>query len=186
MAQSFEIDPVRELAVATVGEPGNRRFFLVASGVDQRATLGCEKFHVQGLVLRVQQILETQGLGSAFDPMPGRRMPQVGDPDWQVGELGIGYHAARGRFVIVARQLVEGERAEPGGDDDDAETLEAASGSGTGAIARVWVDPDRVRAFARQAEAILSAGRPLCTYCGLPIDPAGHPCPASNGSRPIF
>ena len=26
----------------------------------------------------------------------------------------------------------------------------------------------------------------ICNRCGLPIDPAGHPCPAANGSRPIF
>ena len=47
-------------------------------------------------------------------------------------------------------------------------------------------DPGGARAFSRQAEQVLSGGRPVCTYCGLPIDPAGHPCPASNGSRPIF
>ena len=185
MANSFEIDPVRELSVATRGEPGNRHFYLVASGLDQRATLACEKFHVQGLVLRIQQILEAQGLGSAFDPVAARPMPQVGDADWRVGELGIGYHASKGRFVIVARELVEGEETDGETDEDDADALEAAAAHG-GAIARVWVEPDRVRAFARQAEQVLSAGRPLCTYCGLPIDPAGHPCPASNGARPIF
>ena len=24
------------------------------------------------------------------------------------------------------------------------------------------------------------------TFNGLPMDPAGHPCPVSNGARPIF
>jgi hypothetical protein len=41
-------------------------------------------------------------------------------------------------------------------------------------------------AFTRQAERVLSSGRATCPYCGLPIDPGGHPCPAGNGSRPIL
>ena len=169
MNQSFELDPVEELMVAAVGEPGARRFFLLARKGAERATLACEKFHIQGLVARIQQLLETQGLGSAFDPTPSRAAPEVGAEDWTIGELGLGYHESRKLFVIVARgQVVEGE-----------ETGEAAT-------ARFWAGPDRIRAFSRQAEQVLSSGRAVCTYCGLPMDPAGHPCPASNGSRPIF
>ncbi|TMF91770.1 MAG: DUF3090 family protein [Chloroflexi bacterium] len=169
MGRNFELDPVEELAVAAVGDPGQRRFFLLAGGAGERATLACEKFHIQGLVARIQQLLETQGLGAAFDPTPARNTPAVEAEDWTIGELGLGYHESRKLFVIVAReQLGEGE-----------ETEEAAT-------ARFWAGADRVRAFSRQAEQVLSSGRPVCTYCGLPIDPAGHPCPASNGSRPIF
>ncbi|HEX6350451.1 MAG TPA: DUF3090 family protein [Candidatus Dormibacteraeota bacterium] len=169
MGRNFELDPVDELAVAAVGEPGQRRFFLLAGGAGERATLACEKFHIQGLVARIQQLLETQGLGSAFDPTPARKTPEVQGEDWTIGELGLGYHESRKLFVIVAREQVpEGEET------DDAAT------------ARFWAGADRVRAFSRQAEQVLSSGRPVCTYCGLPMDPAGHPCPASNGSRPIF
>jgi uncharacterized repeat protein (TIGR03847 family) len=167
--RSFELDPVEELVVAAVGEPGARRFFLLARNGAERATLACEKFHIQGLVARIQQLLETQGLGSAFDPTPSKAAPEVESEDWTIGELGLGYHESRKLFVIVAREQVgEGEQAE-----------EVAT-------ARFWAGPDRIRAFSRQAEQVLSSGRPVCTYCGLPMDPAGHPCPASNGSRPIF
>ena len=169
MGRNFELDPVDELAVAAVGEPGQRRFFLLAGHGAERATLACEKFHIQGLVARIQQLLETQGLGAAFDPTPSRKTPEVQSEDWTIGELGLGYHESRKLFVIVAREAVpEGE------ENDDAAT------------ARFWAGPERVRAFSRQAEQVLSGGRPVCTYCGLPMDPAGHPCPASNGSRPIF
>jgi uncharacterized repeat protein (TIGR03847 family) len=169
VSQSFELDPVDELAVAAVGEPGARRFVLLARNGSERATLACEKFHIQGLVARIQQLLETQGLGSAFDPTPSRSAPAVEAQDWTIGELGLGYHESRKLFVIVAREQV-GEAEET----DDAAT------------ARFWAGADRIRAFSRQAEQVLSSGRPVCTYCGLPMDPAGHPCPASNGSRPIF
>ncbi|MEP7106069.1 MAG: DUF3090 family protein [Chloroflexota bacterium] len=169
MNRSFELDPVEQLVVAAVGEPGARRFFLLARNAADRATLACEKFHIQGLVARIQQLLETQGLGSAFDPTPGTAAPAVGAEDWTIGELGLGYHESRKLFVIVAREQVGGGE----------ETDEVAT-------ARFWAGPDRIRAFSRQAEQVLSSGRTVCTYCGLPMDPAGHPCPASNGSRPIF
>lgn len=167
--RSFELDPVEKLLVAAIGEPGSRRFFLFAAGAGERAVLACEKFHVQGLVLRIQQLLETRGMQAPVDPAPAGETPEVGEPDWQIGELGLGYHESRQMFVIVARELV-GE-----------ETPEAEA-----ATARIWATADRVLAFSHQAEQVLSAGRPICAYCGLPIDPAGHPCPASNGSRPIL
>ena len=40
--------------------------------------------------------------------------------------------------------------------------------------------------FSKQAEGVLTSGRPLCPRCGLPMDAAGHPCPVKNGARPIF
>ena len=30
---------------------------------------------------------------------------------------------------------------------------------------------------------VVNEGRPLCQLCGLPMDPDGHKCPASNGHR---
>ncbi|HUR73309.1 MAG TPA: DUF3090 family protein [Sporichthya sp.] len=39
------------------------------------------------------------------------------------------------------------------------------------------------RAFAKRANSVVSAGRPACPFCGLPLDPAGHICPRSNGYR---
>src|SRR6059036_1190619 len=51
---------------------------------------------------------------------------------------------------------------------------------------RFWLSHDQVIAFSKQAESVLSAGRPLCPRCGLPMDAAGHPCPVMNGARPIF
>lgn len=169
-SESFELNPTDHLAVATVGPSGARQFFLLARSGSASATLACEKFHIQGLVLRIQQVLESQGLGSAFEPFPTHQMPDVGDADWRIGELGLGFHERRRQFVIVAREQLEDENADPE----------------TAATARFWVTADRVRAFSRQAEQVLSSGRPICTYCGLPIDPDGHHCPASNGSRPIL
>lgn len=75
-------------------------------------------------------------------------------------------------FVLVASQSSAGADDAPQEDD--------------GPSVRFWLSHDQVIAFSKQAETVLTAGRPLCPRCGLPMDPAGHPCPVSNGARPIF
>ena len=162
---SFELESVEMLAAAAVGEPGKRHFFLLARGQGGSLTLACEKFHLQGLLTRARQLLEAQELSADRIVAPAAA-PAVGEPDWSIGELGLGYHESKRRFVIVARE-VEEEGAEP-------------------ATARLWITPEQVRAFTEQADQVLAGGRPACPHCGLPIDPGGHPCPAANGSRPIF
>src|SRR5438874_487821 len=56
----YELDPVDRIAVAAVGEPGQRRFFLLATGSGRTLTLGCEKSQLQALIVRVHQMLEAQ------------------------------------------------------------------------------------------------------------------------------
>ena len=75
--------------------------------------------------------------------------------------------------LLVASQGAVGESTEAPPDDDSPSV-------------RFWLRHDQVIAFSKQAESVLSAGRPLCPRCGLPMDPAGHPCPVMNGARPIF
>ena len=165
----FELDPVERIAITAVGEPGHRRFFLMASGSGRTLTLTCEKSQIQALVLRLNQLMEAQGI-EAPDPSPSSDSPQPGEPEWQVAEMGLGYHEARKMFVLVASQGAAGE-GEP---SEDAPSV------------RFWLSHEQVAAFSKQAHEVLTAGRPLCPRCGLPMDPAGHPCPVSNGARPIF
>jgi len=172
----FELDPVDRIAVAAVGEPGQRQFFLLATGSGRQLTLACEKSQIQALIVRLGQMLEAQGIeppenvtaSAGFDP---------GEPEWHVGEMGLGYHEARRMFVLVASQGAASEEGAAGAEaaaTDDAPSV------------RFWLSHEQVIAFSKQAEKVLTGGRPLCPRCGLPMDPAGHPCPVSNGARPIF
>ena len=150
----YELDPVDVIEVAAVGEPGKRRFFLLASGQGRTLTLACEKTQVQALIVRLHQMMEAQGVDTE-GRAPSSAALAPGEPEWQVGEMGLGYHEARQMFVLVAS-------------------------------VRFWLSHRQVAEFSLQAEGVLTAGRPLCPRCGLPMDPAGHPCPVSNGARPIF
>lgn len=176
----YELDPVDQIAVAATGEPGQRRFFLLATGSGRTLTLGCEKSQIQALVLRLRQMLEAQQI-EAPEPgaEPGAKDPTPGEPEWQIGEMGLGYHEARRMFVLVASEAAAGDSGEGSEPAETAKTEDAPS-------IRFWLSPDQVVGFSRQAESVLSAGRPLCPRCGLPIDPSGHPCPVMNGARPIF
>jgi uncharacterized repeat protein (TIGR03847 family) len=169
----YELDPVDQIAVAAVGQPGERRFFLMASGSGHTLTLGCEKSQIQALVVRLQQMLEAQQLEVPEPSEPAASSPEPGDPSWQIGEMGLGYHDARKMFVLVASQAAAGEESSEA-PADDAPSV------------RFWLSHDQVIEFSRQAQSVLSAGRPLCPRCGLPMDPSGHPCPVMNGARPIF
>jgi uncharacterized repeat protein (TIGR03847 family) len=166
--ENIDFEPVDDISVGTIGPAGQRQFFLRARSSDRSVVLGCEKVHVQGLVIRIQQILALQGKEpTATQAPPGPAEPA--ELDWTIGELGLGFHQAKDRFVIVAREAA--------GADPENKAL---------ATARFWVSEPQVHHFLAQASAVLAGGRPACPLCGLPIDPSGHPCPAANGSRPIF
>jgi uncharacterized repeat protein (TIGR03847 family) len=177
VARSIDLDPIDGIGVGAIGPPGRRQFFLRASQGSEAIVLNCEKFHVQGLVVRMRQLLEAQGIGTAATEATGEVESPVnepGEPDWAIGELGLGYHESKGLFVIVARQASE---TDVEGEGDDEDRL---------ATARFWATPDQIVAFTAQAEQVLASGRATCPHCGLPVDPGGHPCPAGNGSRPIL
>jgi uncharacterized repeat protein (TIGR03847 family) len=165
----FELDPVDAIAVAAVGEPGHRQFFLLATGQGRTLTLACEKTQIQALLVRLQQMMETQGVAKVDHPAEATGL-DPGEPEWQVGEMGLGYHEARHMFVLVASQAAASEEAAP----DEPPSI------------RFWLSHRQAADFSKQAERVLQSGRPLCPRCGLPMDPAGHPCPVSNGARPIF
>src|SRR5438552_5652082 len=170
----YELDPVDRIAVAAVGEPGQRRFFLLATGSGRTLTLGCEKSQLQALIVRVHQMLEAQQIETPERAEAASNDAEPGEPEWQIGEMGLGYHDARKMFVLVASQSAAGDPSEALPADEDAPSV------------RFWLSHDQVIAFSKQAESVLSAGRPLCPRCGLPMDPSGHPCPVMNGARPIF
>ncbi|HEV2954299.1 MAG TPA: DUF3090 family protein [Candidatus Dormibacteraeota bacterium] len=163
-SREFEFGSVGAVTVATKGTPGARQFFIQARSGEDLFTVACEKFHIQSLMLRIRQLLDAHDLGQP--PLHAPISPRLPlEARWSAAEVGVGYHEAKQQFVIVIRET---------GDDEARSTV------------RFWVGVDPIRAFVRQAEQTLAAGRPICVRCGFAMDPAGHPCPASNGARPIF
>ncbi|HXA43554.1 MAG TPA: DUF3090 family protein [Candidatus Solibacter sp.] len=169
MAPEIEFDPVETLAVGVVGDPGNRAFYIEARDGYRSLTMLVEKVQVQALAERAVELLQGEDVGPEESPA---ELGQPVAPDWRAGQLGLGLDPDRKMIVLVAQESAEDDDAEA-----EAENL---------ATARVWVRPAQMIAFSVRALELVSAGRPLCPVCGLPMDPEGHLCPRKNGKSPVF
>jgi uncharacterized repeat protein (TIGR03847 family) len=96
--------------------------------------------------------------------------------EWVVGTIGVSYDEELDRIVIVLEEIGVGEEGEDEDSDDDIEEA--------GHVLRVALSREQAAAFAIHATRLVEAGRPPCPLCSLPLDPAGHDCPRTNGHRP--
>lgn len=171
-----EIEVTPEIFVADyVGGPGHRAFFLQGSGSSGLYTFSLEKQQVQLLAEKLSELLlliDEKDTITGTEPQrdPALVVAQPIEPAWRIGTIALAYEEADDQIVV----LVEPMQAETEETIDDDET------SGV----RFLLRRDQVRAFILHAVAAAEEGRPLCQLCGLPMDPEGHACPASNGHRP--
>jgi uncharacterized repeat protein (TIGR03847 family) len=191
--QVFDYDPPDRFVAGTVGEPGQRTFYLQARQGDRITTVALEKQQVAALAERVDEVLDevlrrTGGSGApAVAPAAlddSAPLDQPIEEDFRVGTLALAWDGGAGVLVIEAHQI-ELSEDEDEGDVDPAEAeppATAADGeTAAGDVLRVRLSPAVARAFAQRAAAVVGAGRPPCPFCGLPLDPAGHVCPRQNG-----
>ncbi|HZD18994.1 MAG TPA: DUF3090 family protein [Actinomycetota bacterium] len=169
----MELERVDRITVGAVGEPGERTFFLQARSGDRVVTVLVEKEQVELLSASILEILSTldeeTGEGPAEEAL---ELEPPLEPIWRAGRLSIGYAEARDLMLLELEELVEtGE-----GEEDEAETPEPDR-------LRVWATREQMLALSRHGAAVAARGRPRCQFCGNPIDPEGHTCPAMNGHR---
>jgi uncharacterized repeat protein (TIGR03847 family) len=160
-----------------VGEPGQRAFFLQARHEGGLVSLALEKQQVAVLAEKLRELLvmvDNEDTIRAATPArdPGLSLQQPIEPEWRVGTMGLAYERDDD-IVILLAQPVEAE------DDEEPQEEEEESGF------RFLLRRDQVRTFVLHAIAVVAEGRPTCQLCGLPIDPEGHICPATNGHRSL-
>jgi uncharacterized repeat protein (TIGR03847 family) len=182
--QVFEYDPPERFVAGTVGEPGARTFFLQASGGGRITSVALEKQQVSVLAERVEELLdEVLRRSGGTAPIPAIAPAELDDKapldtpiteDFRVGTMALAWDGDSERVVIEAQAVVD----EDGGD----ELIDAEDPDGPDLL-RVHLTASLARAFCKRATSVVSAGRPPCPFCGLPLDPAGHICPRSNGYR---
>ena len=86
-------------------------------------------------------------------------------------------------MLLEIEELVEQDEAKDEADDEpEGEGSAEDEGLEPGRI-RLWATREQMLALARHGAAVAERGRPKCRYCGNPIDPQGHMCPAMNGHR---
>jgi uncharacterized repeat protein (TIGR03847 family) len=183
--QVFAFDPPERFVAGTVGEPGQRTFFLQARDAGRVASVVVEKEQVSLLAERLDALLDEvirRSTGSAPVPVVAPAELEDLEPldqpiveEFRVGTLTLAWDGADDRVVIEAfavREAEEGDEPDPVVDAPDDRDLLVVRISGASA-----------RAFVQRAQALVAAGRPPCPLCALPLDPEGHICPRQNGYR---
>lgn len=179
--QVFVFDPPDRFVAGTVGQPGDRTFYLQASGAGRTVSVALEKVQVSVLAERLEELLEeVRRRGVAEVPAAGdvedtAPLDAPVEEEFRVGTMGLAWDGELGRIVVEALAQTEGEP------DAEVEPLSDAE-DGPDAL-RVVITAEAARAFIARAQRVVAAGRPPCPLCGLPLDPDGHICPRQNGHR---
>jgi uncharacterized repeat protein (TIGR03847 family) len=168
----MELDPVERITTDALGPPGERVFYLQARGGGEVVTVLIEKQQVQLLAASILEILAR--VGKETGQGPGEQdmdLEEPVEPRWRAGRLSIGYHEERDLIVLDVEELV------PGADEDDEESEPEREPERV----RLWATREQMLSLSRHGTVVASRGRPTCRFCGNPIDPDGHVCPAMNG-----
>jgi uncharacterized repeat protein (TIGR03847 family) len=166
----FIFDGPDRFVPGTIGEPGNRTFFLQVRKGEAVVSVALEKAQVVVLADRLADLLNAlDGEGSAARaPMPPDEAP-LDEPLqdlFRVGPMALAWDPATDKVVIEAQPMADdGDYVETSDDDEEGPDL-----------VRVRIERGQAREFVRRAAALVAAGRPTCPFCGEVLDPAGHFC----------
>ena len=173
--------PARFVA-GTVGQPGDRTFFLQATGAGRTVSVSLEKVQVSLLADRLEELLgevqrrlgttPAEEVAAADEDNEPLDMPV--DEEFRVGAMGLAWDGDAELVVVEAQAAGE----EPADESTILEDVEDGPD-----VLRVRITSAEARAFVERARRVVSAGRPPCPLCGLPLDAGGHICPRQNGYR---
>jgi uncharacterized repeat protein (TIGR03847 family) len=175
----MELEGVDKVTAGAVGEPGQRTFFVQAREGERVVTILVEKEQLELLGTSILEILATVGRETGEGPSEdelGLEPPL--EPLWRAGRLSIGYAEERDLMLLELEELIE----ESDEDEETAEEPPTVEGPEPARV-RLWATREQMLALARHAATVVARGRPRCRFCGNPIDPEGHMCPAMNGHR---
>jgi uncharacterized repeat protein (TIGR03847 family) len=169
----MDLERVDKITAGAVGEPGERSFFLQARLGERTVTIGAEKDQVELLASSILEILATLDLetGDGPDESTLELEPPL-EPLWRAGRLSIGYAEEQDLMLLELEELLPETEDEP--DEEDGPEPDRL---------RIWATREQMLALSRHASEVAARGRPRCQFCGNPMDPEGHVCPAMNGHR---
>src|SRR4051812_29022951 len=175
------------LVIGTVGQPGERTFYLQARAGRQLVSISLEKQQSAALAERIEEILDelmTED-GNPFSVpaltpeglVDNDPLEQPVEEQFRAGAMGLGWDPSTAQIVIEAFPVIEVEA-------EDLEALEEIE---------IELEPEEVmvvripvgtaRAFAKRTREVVGAGRPICPLCGVPMDGDDHVCELPEGFR---
>lgn len=178
-------DPIDRFTTGTVGVPGERTFFLQARSASGLSSVVVEKNQVQALAERLKTLIrEVKASGSASIDELSVSFKRDNEPlefpieeDFRVGIIGISWDEDSQRIGIQIQAMGNEEIVDLLEDDEAAQIEDAPD------LIIVLLRIYQAKSFVERSEAVVSAGRQVCPFCGLPINMDGHLCPRANGYR---
>ncbi len=145
------------VVVGAHGEVGQRRFLLQVRQGPQLVVVKVEKQQVVALAEWVVRVLDDLGRPGHL-PEDVELEPEY-EADLEAGSITVALDS-EAQVLTVSIEAREG--------DDLVEF----------SLSATWA-----AALAIEVTRLVTAGRPPCPLCGLPLDPRGHDCPRTNGHR---
>ena len=171
----MDLGAVDRITADAIGEPGMRTFYLQARAGDELVTVIVEKEQVELLARRCSS---SRHRGRDAGSRCGRRARG------RSRSRSIPAGAPAGcRSASTTRRTSSCWRSTS--TSPSATTRTSRNGGRARARVDLAVGQPRADAGARtpRARRWSARGRPRCQFCGNPMDPEGHVCPATNGHR---
>ncbi len=172
--QVFTFEEPTRFIVGTVGQPGEREFYLQAVQDQRVVSVALEKAQVALLAQRLGELLAeaSKRLGALVpsdvaELVDHEPMASPVEEEFRVGALSLIWDTAA--HTVLVEALAAGSDDLPDNERD---------------LLRVRLTPAQARAFIERAMQVVMAGRLPCPLCGQPLDTTGHICPRRNGYRP--
>src|SRR6476469_4665839 len=169
-------DPPERFVAGTVGEPGQRTFFLQARSGARITSVSLEKQQVAALSERIDQLLDevmasdsTESVIPAVAPLgleDSDPLEQPIEEEFRAGTMTLSWDPDDERVVIEVFPYTEAAVVSP--DQLDEEEFEEPEPD---EVFLVRLPAGPARAFVKRTAQVLEAGRPSCPFCGGPIDP---------------
>ena len=167
---TYEFKSVDRFICGTVGEPGEREFYLQVRAGSALVSASLEKTQASTLAQRLdilckQVSKEDVTLVADRVERDDAALESPVDKDFAIGAISIAWDDSLKKICVELFSIKEIEVE----DEVPDITMNLTLG--------------QAKAFISRTNAVVNAGRVPCPFCSLPIDPRGHLCPRANGYR---
>lgn len=183
----YRHNPTDIFMVGTIGEPGERKFFLQFTSKSGTNSILVEKTQVITLVERFEELLReikrkklasNSVLYSSAIKVDGELHHPI-EEDFRAGVMGITWDPVDEKAIFEVQELSELEEfSDLVSIENDSLEIDFPPD-----ILHAVISIPQIRGFANLANQVITAGREPCPFCGLPIDKNGHLCPRANGYK---
>lgn len=169
-------DPDR-MIIGTVGQPGERAFFLQVRSHDALRSFALEKTQAAALAVRCEEILKEISAPNLLSLQDNAPLDTPIESEFTIGVMSLLWEAESSRLLLEAQSALDPLT------EMVVDELLSDETEGAPPILRIRFTVETARSFIVRTHEVVAAGRAPCIFCGLPIDLTGHLCPRANGYR---